>query len=110
MSKYNYQTVGAKYEEVENMDIKDIAKLVRKDIKEAFPNTNYKFSVRIERFSMGRSLKVYVNNTGLMPRSVQASTIESKIQEIVDQYNFDDSDWLSDYSHVNFYSSVRLES
>lgn len=38
------------------MDIKDIAKKIRKDLKQAYPE--HKFSVTIDRFSGGQSLDV----------------------------------------------------
>lgn len=42
---------GEKYRDIMYLDIAEVAKLVRKDLKEAFPD--YKFSVRIERFAHG---------------------------------------------------------
>jgi hypothetical protein len=105
---YQYKTVGTKYEATKDLDIAEVAKLVRKDLKEAYPR--YKFSVRIDRFSMGQSLDVVVSNSGLSRHSDAANGLERKVKEIVDAYNFDDSDSMTDYFHVAFYSGVRVES
>jgi hypothetical protein len=105
---YQYKTVGTKYETTKDLDVAEIAKLVRKDLKQAYPK--YKFSVRIDRYSMGQSLGVVASNSGLSTHSDAANELERKIKEIVDAYNFDDSDSMSDYFHVAFYSGVRVES
>jgi len=41
---------------MEYIDTKEVAKLVRKELKTQFPH--HKFSVRIERYSMGSSINV----------------------------------------------------
>ncbi len=105
---YQYKTVGAKYETTKDLDIAEIAKLVRKDLKEAYPR--YKFSVRIDRYSMGQSLDVVVSNTDLVRHSDAADKLQHEVKEIVNAYNFDDSDSMTDYFHVAFYSGVRVES
>ena len=51
------KSYGPKYEA--GMDIKDIAKLVRKEIKDYF-GPNIKYSVTIDRFSGGRALRAYL--------------------------------------------------
>lgn len=51
--------VGDRYDS--KMDVKDVAKLVRKDLAKAYPRKKgWKFSVRIDRYSMGCSLGVTV--------------------------------------------------
>ena len=129
----SYKFEGSKYEETKGMDIKDIAKLVRADIKKVFPDV--KVSVRIDRYSGGQSLDVtikeapyFVNN----PERIKAQTnsdgsinwqrdisrfanyseagtqLIKGIESILNQYNFDDSESQVDYFRVRFYSSVRL--
>ena len=49
--------IGVKYESVKNLDIKEIAKLIRKDLKQ-FKDCNFK--VNIQRFANGQSLWVKI--------------------------------------------------
>lgn len=42
--------------EIRYMDVKDVAKLLRKDLAEKFPNQ--KFSVRIDRYSLGEAIDI----------------------------------------------------
>lgn len=55
---------GSKYDETKDLDIKQIAQLVRKDIKLAMKNGELagvvKVSVKIDRFSMGQALDIKV--------------------------------------------------
>lgn len=104
-----YKTVGNKYEETKDLDIKDIAKLVRADFKEAYPE--YKFSVRIERFSMGQAINVEVFNTGIDNRwEEEDKELQSKLKQIIEAYSYDDSDAMTDYFHTRFYNHVDIES
>jgi hypothetical protein len=115
MKAFAYHTVGSKYHEVENMDIKDIAKLIRKELKtwkDAYPNL--KVSVRIERYSMGQSIYVNLSGTGLpryngITRNMSNLVLQEKVHKITDLYNFNDNDSQSDYHHVNFYAHVRVD-
>lgn len=130
--------IGAKYEETKNLDITDIAKLVRKEIKETFPEL--KTSITTERYSMGRSLSVVVKESPVPLKNPlydsefvwsirvgkitswndednakreymteEGKRVESAIKDIIGQYNFDDSDAMTDYFHVAFHSGVRIE-
>jgi hypothetical protein len=123
---------GAKYES--GRDVKVVASLVRDEIKAAVKSGELpgalKASVRISRYSGGRSirvdlkvpgLKVYSvarlladrdeggNSYGLPWRSEEASAVVKKVEAILDAYNFDGSDPMTDYFHVNFYGSVDLD-
>jgi|SRR6185437_2116435 len=98
-----YHTIGAKYEQTKNMDIAEIAKLIRQDIKQKHPAAA-KSSVRIERFSNGRSIDVVVKGIN----AIHAEQVKQDVEDIVAAYNFDDSDAMSDYFHVRFYSSVKV--
>lgn len=123
-------TKGAKFEA--GMDIAEIAKRVRKDLKAAqaageLP-ADATFSVTIDRFSGGQSLGVtilgmpdswtYVS-PGLEPnyaenipanggQTDEATAATRKVEGIVFAYNYDGSDIQSDYFNVNFYSSVKI--
>lgn len=123
---------GSKLQETKNMDIKEIAKLVRKEIKAKFPTI--KTSVTIDRYSMGQSLDVRIlevpfqvvnpehvkecfnadgsYNNMSTPRASRLTeagkNLIETIEGIVNQYNFDDSDTQTDYFHKRFYSSTQL--
>lgn len=132
----NYEKVyGKKYDS--NLDIKEIAKLVRKDIKAAVKAGKLpplKCGVRISRFSGGQSLSVTVKEVGFQvvnPEftkgveeglnsytlyhtvglyTEQAQEALSTLRSIADAYNFDGSDTMTDYFHVNYYSRVEYSS
>lgn len=104
-----FKTIGTKYQETKDLDITEIAKLVRADFKEAYPD--YKFSVRIQRFSMGQSINIEVFNTGIENRwEDEGRELQNKLKKIVDAYNYDDSDVMTDYFSTRFYSHVDIES
>jgi hypothetical protein len=116
---------GDKYNR--DLDIKTIAKLVRKQLKEEFPDC--KFSVTKNEFSGGCSLTVIVKET---PKSVYANDDKNiinydispyieypelsiygkelviRVWEIINQYRYSDCDYQIDYFDVNFYPSLNL--
>ncbi len=100
---------GTKYEQVRNMNITDIAKLVRKDLAEAFPT--YKFSVVCQKYAGGCSLNIKVRETGVTDHWSNAGReITERISKVVDEYNYTDSDMMSDYHRTNFFKHVKVES
>lgn len=121
--------VGPKYDSA--MDITEIAKRVRADVKTAHPGV--KVSVRTHRFAGGRSLDLKV--TGVpkgfrimnpqhvvfeaenphacfprnLPRHTAAATdLLSALTAIVNAYRFDKSDIQTDYWNNNFYEHVSF--
>lgn len=150
----NYKFQGSKYDD--NLGIKEIAQLVRKDLKAKYPKC--KFSVTIKRYAGGQSMNVsltesdfnpfntpdenliplskisgyntvkdvmeswkktidnghhgineyYINDDFIL--SEKGKEVSKDIREIVSAYNFDDSDSMSDYFHVNFYSHLSIGS
>lgn len=116
---------GDKYNR--DLDIKTIAKLVRKQLKEEFPDC--KFSVTKHEFSGGCSLTVIVKET---PKSAYANDDKNiinydispyieypelsiygkelviRVWEIINQYRYSDCDYQIDYFDVNFYPSLNL--
>lgn len=111
--------IGSKYEETKHLDIKDIAKLVRQDIKKAVSSgqlAKAKYGVRIRRYAGGRSLDVAIKNFDFPLRGedhlltdVASATLQF-VRNLVDAYNFDHSDSMTDYFHVRFYGSVDFDS
>ena len=64
-------------------DIKEAAKRLRQELKDKFPET--KFSVRIERYSMGEAINVFWTN----------GTASDKVEEILTKYEDIDRDEVS---------------
>ena len=123
MKNYSgYGSEGGKYET--GLNIKDIAKQVRAEIKKAMPG--FKYSVTLQRFSMGQSLSVYMVSapegfTFVEPNpdywdggfgqdgevwntTKQYQKAQAKAEAITNAYNYDDSDSMIDYFDVNFYA------
>lgn len=130
--------IGSKYKETKHLDVAQIAKLVRGEIKAAvkagtFPK-GLKASVRIERYSGGQSINVRIENFGegvvaLNPARVKwemdnphaypggapermtvgAKRILAEIESMLQAYNFDDSDIMTDYFHVRFYGHASVD-
>jgi hypothetical protein len=124
--------VGSKYDETSNLGITEIAKLVRKELKDVYPKT--KFSVKVDKYSGGCSLDVKIVDIDFNPYSDKFNAfLESNasfsawnesssakfndkyeamrdyIKAILNQYNYDDSDPQTDYFSVKFYSHVNME-
>ncbi len=100
---------GMKFER--GLDITEIAKRVRADIKAAIKTGTLpamKASVTVSRYAGGQSLNVKIKDCPAMVGKL----LNTKIASIkhgrldVDEYNFDKSDTQSDYFHVNFYGHV----
>lgn len=122
---------GSKYSATERLDIAEVAKLVRKDIKAQVPGV--KVSVRISRYSGGQSLDVDVMSvpdglevanlervrfdlehglyayTHLPLLSADGEALLAQIRAIVAAYNRDNSDIQSDYFDVRFYSTTKFD-
>ena len=111
-------TVGNKYKEVKNLTVVEIAKLVRKDLKQF---NDCKFSVTSDR----NTITIYLKDSPLNKLEIYDQSLElgwgdkviaieknfrNKVKEILDQYNFNNSEIMTDYFHVNFYSHFYLDS
>jgi len=121
MTTINYERniIGNKYQEVKNLDIKEIAKLIRADLKQF---KDCKFSVSIQRYSGGRSVHIKLMNTTNLKRFVNihynstdkdrlnfSKDFKERLESIVNQYNYDKSDPMTDYFNVNFYSHIDID-
>lgn len=122
--------VGSKYEVNRDLDIRDIAKLVRADIKASVKEgalPKGKYAVRIEHYSMGQSLHVELSGTGktwCLPELCAAYSrnaaayadgfvpefheVVAKLEEIANAYNYDRSDSQTDYFDSNFHLHVEI--
>lgn len=109
--------VGNKYEETKHLKLSEVAKLIRADLKLAFPGV--KFSVRC---GPGRGLDIKVMT---LPESVKqvrnedgahgwmhpsASAFLKSVEAIADAYNFDHSRIEEDYFHTRFYNHPAFAS
>ena len=127
--------VGAKYEEARNWDITKIAKAVKAELQKRWPTV--KWSVKSERFSMGRAIRIETSsypinpysgtftqliNEGVSPRNANERVggssgrynqtyidFEKAVNAIPNQYRYDNSDPMTDYSSTNFYATVYLD-
>ena len=106
---------GEKYDE--GLSIKEIAKLVKKDLVEEFPN--YKFSVRKKAFAHGQSLNILVTMQGDVTDGPKFAymhdfkrelkrAIKNAVYSIADEYNYHGWDYGDEGS--NFYVNVNVRS
>lgn len=113
-----YGWKGAKYEEVEDLSLKDIAKIIKKEITSKFPD--FKFSVRTEYFSGGRAIRVKITsvpngfkifkNPGITwQRTEQAQKLVEEIEKIANQYRYEDCDAQIDYFDASFWLNVDFD-
>ncbi len=125
---YGYKWTGTNYDQVKGMSTKDITKLVREELKIRYPD--WKFSVRSDH----NSITVEIIDLPFDPYSEEYSALlrtdtentwrpnqwdsmyndafnkeRKAIDDILNRYNMDDSDSMTDYHHVNYYASLRMD-
>ena len=115
---------GEKYEQTKDLPLKEIAKMIKKEIKEKYPNL--KFSVRSRRFAGGEAIDITIKDFGFNPinpnynsnkppifdnhrYNERARKIMNDIEKIGNQYRFDDCDGMIDYFRVNFWFNVYID-
>lgn len=120
---------GSKYDAT--LDVKDIAKLMRADIQAAIARNalpHGKYSVTIERFSGGRAIRMEVkelefpvldkdavknslanpDNRNGYPLSKIGELTKQVLQQIHNDYNYDNSQPETDYFNVNYYGHAEF--
>ncbi len=115
---YSAHTVGSKYKQTENLGTVEIAKRVRQDLKAAYLKPDsfsyanpYKFSVKVRKFAGGSSIDLEVKAAPeevLIDREKRQALVAS-LKKVLDAYNYDDSDAMTDYFHVRFYGHVQID-
>ena len=121
---------GNKYDK--DLNVVEIAKRIRADIKQAIADgiiPAIKTSVRISRYSMGRSIDIYITEApfavvnpewtaarasgasvremdGIGQLTAEAKRVRDVVADIHAAYNYDRSDSMTDYYDVNFGGSV----
>jgi hypothetical protein len=118
----SYKFEGSKYQATKNLDVKEIAKLIRQEIKATFSN-DWKFSVRIDRFANGQSIRTNItqlptevklysdetNHWGGKEYSKEITDAINKVKMMSSKYNYDDSDMMVDYYNVKFYNHIGVD-
>jgi hypothetical protein len=96
---------GNKYEETKNLTTTQIAALVRRELRAAQKTRGFRCSVKTDHFSGGSAIRVRLDFPEDADRVNAATTIQWA-REILDQYNRQDVDLLTDYFDVRFYGTV----
>lgn len=102
-----------------NLSTKEIAKKVRVWLKTIIPK-DIKLSVRMQSFSMGSSIYVYIKEgfiynlyiekiDGDLRYTKAAMLLQDTIKGYMDSYNHDGSDSMTDYFDVKFYGHVSYD-
>tara|TARA_R110000803_G_scaffold52859_1_gene108665 strand:+ start:690 stop:1073 length:384 start_codon:yes stop_codon:yes gene_type:complete len=107
-------TVGNKYKEVKYIPQKEINKLIKKDLKKFKDCTFSVYSrhpgaITIKLVSCNNS-NYFELHQGYDSKIVRMTNdFIKEIKDITKQYNFDNSDIMSDYFHVNFYVNIIFD-
>jgi hypothetical protein len=131
-NKYGIGAMGSKLDDYESMEFKDVAKLIRAEIKRTFPAITS--SVKLSRYSMGKSLNIeikslpdgvvlysdeYVDHAkndydggffGKSRYTPESGEILSTIKSIAEQYQYKRGDTNTDESNTNFFLQVKFDS
>ena len=128
-----YKFEGAKYLHTEKLNLKEIAKLIRKDLSTAFPGMSW--SVRMRNYNaltvqgskypknpfshafLKKVAEGYTDDTIWREFSGRHYDVfndefkaaKDKAEAIVQQYNYDDSDSMTDYFNVRFYGHAEID-
>lgn len=98
-NNYPYNnTVGKNYDR--NLTTKEIAKEVKKQAKKLYPEI--KISARSEYDAIWITIKVKEENE-------EKKEIKENVESLLNSYNYDKGDVMTDYYDNNFYGFVKLE-
>ena len=106
-------TIGNKYAEVKDLRVKEIAKLVRKDLKKfkgcKFSVTSDIRTINVKLIDCDDVKKYFYIWEGVNQKDPRyTDPFHKEVKSIMDQYNFDNSDPMSDYHHNNFFAFFNL--
>jgi hypothetical protein len=104
-SHYGIGSVGSEYWSTRDLDIRDIAKLVRKACAHELGD-DLIVSVRISRYSGGQSINV----TGRRRKGSDRDRVmlEHQMRCIADRYNYDFSNPMYDYFSKRFFVRAQV--
>lgn len=115
------KSVGNRYEETKDLDIAEIAKMIRQEFsalkKSGDVASHFKLSVRISRYSMGRSIDSTltwdpaqaIDFTHGDFASEEVLRVQRSVEALIDSFNYDNSQSEVDYFDVRFYGHVRID-
>jgi CRISPR/Cas system CSM-associated protein Csm4 (group 5 of RAMP superfamily) len=125
-----YKFEGCKYQETKDKSLKEIAQLIRKDLKQYTDNCkklgyDIKLSVKTQYYSMGQTIHVTIQDTNFNLFNSNFNPNEKindnneiytnkfkKLNEVIhticSQYNYDDSDSMTDYFSTKFYIHTHM--
>jgi hypothetical protein len=111
---------GTEYQKTKDLPLKEIAKRIKAEILQKYPEI--KVSVKTDRYSHGCTLKIFITAfpyplyqegkiCGRENRdySEKAKETLKGIQQIADQYRWDESDPQTDYFANNFYCTPSFD-
>jgi len=106
-------TIGNKYAEVKNLPIKEIAKLIRKDLKKfkdcKFSVTSTYNKIDVTLIACSNLSKYFDTWEGYHKTDARyKDSFSQEVKSIMNQYNFDNSDSMTDYFHQNFFAFFNL--
>ena len=104
---------GSKYQETKDIYGSELVKIIKKDLKEQLPK-EYKVLAHKETYAGGWSIHFTIKNTGIEKYAGADYTpdwkaLNDKVSDIVEAYNFDNSDIMTDYFSTKFYKHVKVE-
>ena len=106
-------TIGNKYAEVKDLRVKEIAKLVRKDLKKfkgcKFSVTSDIRTINVKLIDCDEIKKYFYIWEGVNQKDPRyTDTFHKEVKSIMNQYNVDNGDSMSDYWHQNFFAFFNL--
>lgn len=109
----SYEFEGSKYQATKDIYGSELVKIIKQDLRDSLPKT-YKVLARKEMYAGGWSIHFTIKNTGIEKYVDHEETtahkeLVDKVSDIVEQYNFDNSDIMSDYFSTKFYKHVKVE-
>lgn len=104
--------VGYKFWRTRDLDVAEIAKLIRQDIAELCKDEvlpKVKFSVRIERYAGGQSISIVCPEPPKGARGPHdPASVRLTLQRVLDSYNYDGSHGMYDWTNRRFHDSLTF--
>lgn len=99
---YRYRFVGSNYDP--KLTNKQISSIIKKHLSSRFPFVKWSAS------SKGyNSINLSIKESPFPKHSEILEAIIKYAEKLLNSYNFNDSDMMTDYFHVNFYDRVSIE-